>query len=61
MTAVRVQEAAALRIDQIYRYSRQRWGETRAGAFVVTVHARATDDHNRPPPIYSMAAETASQ
>ena len=34
MTAVRVQEAAALRIDEIYRYSRERWGEARAAAYV---------------------------
>lgn len=34
MTAVRVQEAAALRIDEIYRYSRERWGEVRANAYL---------------------------
>ena len=34
MTAVRVQEAAALRIDEIYRYSRDRWGEAKANACV---------------------------
>lgn len=34
MTAVRVQEAAALRIDEIYRYSRERWGEARANAYL---------------------------
>ena len=34
MTAVRVQTAAALRIDEIYRYSRDRWGEARASAYV---------------------------
>ena len=34
MTAVRVQEAAALRIDEIYRYSRDRWGEANGNAYV---------------------------
>ncbi len=34
MTSVRVQEAAALRIDEIYRYSLERWGEARADAYV---------------------------
>ena len=34
MTPVRVQEAAALRIDEIYRYSRERWGEAQADAYV---------------------------
>jgi len=33
--AVRVQEAAALRIDEIYRYSRERWGTARADAYIV--------------------------
>ena len=35
MTPVRVQEAAALRIDEIYRYSRERWGEAQADAYVM--------------------------
>ena len=35
MTSVRVQEAAALRIDEIYRYSRRRWGEAQADAYIV--------------------------
>ena len=35
MKAVRVQEAAALRIDEIYRYSRERWGTDRAEAYIV--------------------------
>ena len=30
MTPVRVQRAAALRIEEIYRYSRERWGEAQA-------------------------------
>ena len=34
MTPVRVQEAAAIRIDEIYRYSRDRWGEAQAEACV---------------------------
>ena len=35
MTAVRVQEGASVRIDEIYRYSRERWGVARAEAYVV--------------------------
>ena len=34
MTSVRVQEAAALRIDEIYRYSLERWGEAQADAYI---------------------------
>ncbi len=34
MTLVRVQAAAAVRINEIYRYSRERWGETQAKDYV---------------------------
>ena len=34
MTSARVQEAAALRIDEIYRYSLESWGEAQADAYV---------------------------
>ena len=34
MTAVRVQQAASLRIDEIYRYSRSRWGSAQADAHI---------------------------
>lgn len=34
MTGVRVQEAASRRIDEIYRYSRRRWGAERADAYI---------------------------
>ena len=34
MTPVRVQDAAALRIQDIYRYSREHWGETQADAYI---------------------------
>lgn len=34
MTAVRVQGSAALRIDEIHRYSRERWGRARADAHI---------------------------
>ena len=30
MTRIRVQEAAAARIDEIYRYARKHWGEAQA-------------------------------
>ncbi len=32
--AIRVQEAASLRLDDIYRYTRHRWGETQADRYV---------------------------
>jgi plasmid stabilization system protein ParE len=32
--AVRVQEAASLRLDEIYRYTRDRWGATQAERYV---------------------------
>ncbi len=35
MRAVRVQQAAALRIDEIYRYSRDLWGAARADACII--------------------------
>ena len=34
MTRVRVQEAASRRIDEIYLYSRHRWGMERADAYI---------------------------
>ena len=34
MTRIRVQEAAAARIDAIYRYTRERWGEAQAHEYV---------------------------
>lgn len=34
MTPVRVQQAASLRIDEIYRYSRGRWGTAQADAYI---------------------------
>ena len=32
--AVRVQEAASLRLDDIYRYTRDRWGEDQADHYI---------------------------
>ena len=34
MKSVRVQESAALRIDEIYRYTRDQWGTDQADAYV---------------------------
>ena len=34
MTQVRVQHAASLRIDDIYRYTRQRWGVEQANRYI---------------------------
>lgn len=32
--AIRIQEAASVRLDEIYRYSRDRWGEAQAEAYI---------------------------
>ena len=32
--AIRVQEAASLRLDEIYRYTRDQWGEVQAEAYI---------------------------
>ena len=37
MTRIRVQEAAAARIDDIYRYTRERWGEAQADEYVTSL------------------------
>jgi len=34
MKEIRVQQAAALHIDEIYRYTSQRWGEVQAEAYI---------------------------
>lgn len=34
MTPVRIQDAAGVRIDEIYRYTRDRWGETQADDYI---------------------------
>ncbi len=34
MTAVRVQQAASQRLDDIYRYTRERWGEAQADRYI---------------------------
>jgi toxin ParE1/3/4 len=34
MAAVRIHEAASLRLDEIYRYTRDRWGEEQAGEYI---------------------------
>ncbi len=37
--AVRVQEAAALRLDEIYRYTRDTWGEAQAEIYITGLFA----------------------
>lgn len=34
MAAIRIQEAASHRLDEIYRYTRERWGEERAQRYI---------------------------
>lgn len=37
--AVRIQEAASLRLDEIYRYTRDRWGTDQADRFITDLFA----------------------
>ena len=37
--AIRVQEAASLRLDEIYRYTRDRWGIEQAGRYITELFA----------------------
>lgn len=37
--AVRVQEAASLRLDEIYRYTRDRWGVEQADRYITDLFA----------------------
>ena len=37
--AIRVQEAASVRLDEIYRYTRDRWGEAQAEAYLTGLFA----------------------
>jgi toxin ParE1/3/4 len=37
--AVRVQEAASLRLDDIYRYTRDRWGVEQADSYITELFA----------------------
>lgn len=39
MAAVRVQEAASLRLDGIYRYTRDRWGSDQADRYITGMFA----------------------
>jgi plasmid stabilization system protein ParE len=34
VAAVRIQEAASFRLDEIYRYTRRRWGEDQADRYI---------------------------
>ena len=34
MSQVRIQEAASWRLDEIYRYTRERWGEAQAERYI---------------------------
>ncbi|GFZ97672.1 plasmid stabilization protein [Elstera cyanobacteriorum] len=34
MAAVHIQEAAAFRLDEIYRYTRDRWGDAKAADYI---------------------------
>ena len=37
--AIRVQEAASVRLDEIYRYTRDRWGEAQVDCYITGMFA----------------------
>jgi len=37
--AIRVQEAASVRLDEIYRFTRDRWGEAQAESYITGLFA----------------------
>lgn len=37
--AIRVQEAASVRLDEIYRFTRDRWGEAQAESYIAGLFA----------------------
>ncbi|MCF4167157.1 type II toxin-antitoxin system RelE/ParE family toxin [Zavarzinia compransoris] len=39
MATVRVQESATFRLDEIYRYTRDRWGRDQAAAYITGLFA----------------------
>jgi plasmid stabilization system protein ParE len=39
MVQIRIQEAASWRLDEIYRYTRQRWGEQQAERYITGLFA----------------------
>lgn len=45
--AIRVQEAASLRLDEIYRYTRDRWGEAQAETYITGLFAAFERIENR--------------
>lgn len=43
MTAIRIQDGAAHRLDEIYRYTADRWGEAQAEAYIRSLFASFED------------------
>lgn len=39
MAAVRIQEAASYRLDEIYHYARERWGAEQAERYITSLFA----------------------
>lgn len=50
MPGVRVQRAAALRLDEIFRYTRERWGQQQAVRYIEGLFraAHGVADHSTP-------------
>jgi plasmid stabilization system protein ParE len=45
--AIRVQEAASVRLDEIYRYTRDRWGEAKAESYITGLFAAFAEIETR--------------
>jgi toxin ParE1/3/4 len=57
MTAIRVQDGAAHRLDEIYRYTADRWGEAQAEAYIRGLFARFEEIAARQFPWRAVPAE----
>lgn len=47
MTAIRIQEAASHRLDEIYRYTRDRWGQKQADRYITGLFAAFEEIESR--------------
>jgi len=47
MAAIRIQEAASHRLDEIYRYTRERWGGKQADRYITGMFAAFTKIESR--------------
>lgn len=48
MVAIRINESAAIRLDEIYQYSRKQWGEEKADQYIRGLFEAIENIKNRP-------------